>query len=391
VATFLRKLTFGFPPHVAELQHGGWRIRLTAVPEFKEIFKRVSETGGYAFTHLGSLERADGSLFSAQDADAVLGALRRFLSFARGVASSLPVRWGTAGDGSIVWEQWGAQPVDPWTGRDTWFDEHHGNLLSELFDAFAQIKADTDLGPPFSLALHWFQNSNIRAGGMEGAIILGLTALDLLGAMVVVDRAGVMSDSEYDKLVAKDKTRQAVPDTEGAERHPGEAHEPLCLRCDKQLVAGIRNAGGDSARLRAFKQEAAAGCSVRPEPRDVRGVATLALVPGARASVSTRTPWRISQSIDGRMARSGGERPLGVERAQKAASVHVRRRHPGCQRLNGKRTAQWRRLPESAINSISIEPPSRARRWIHRRKCMMLRARSRRLLRGASDDIRWFA
>src|SRR5436309_15656712 len=36
-----------------------------------------------------------------------------------------------------------------------------------------------------------YQNSNIRAGGMEGAIILGLTALDLLGAMVVVDRAVV--------------------------------------------------------------------------------------------------------------------------------------------------------------------------------------------------------
>ena len=46
-----------------------------------------------------------------------------------------------------------------------------------------------ELGPPFNLALHWYQNSNTRAGGMEGAIILGLTALDLLGAMVVVDRA----------------------------------------------------------------------------------------------------------------------------------------------------------------------------------------------------------
>ena len=196
---------FGFPPHVAELQHGGWLIRLTAVPEFKEIFKSVGETGGYVFTHLGCLERADGSLFSAQEADAVLDALRRFLSFARGATSSLPVRWGAAADGSIAWEQWGSQPVDPWKGRDTWFDEHHGNLLSELFDAFAQIKADVDLGPPFSLALHWYQNGNIRAGGMEGAIILGLTALDLLGAMVVVDRAGVMSDSKYDKLVAKDK------------------------------------------------------------------------------------------------------------------------------------------------------------------------------------------
>jgi hypothetical protein len=196
---------FGIPPHVAELLHASWRIRLSAVPEFKEVFRSVSETGGYAFTHLGRLERTDGSLFSAADADAVLDALRRFLSFARGAACSVPVRWGTAADGSVVWEQWGGQPVDQWKGRDTWFDEQHGNLLSELFDAFAQTKVDADLGEPFSLALHWYQNCNIRAGGMEGSVILGLTALDLLGAMVVVDKSALMSADKYDNLKAKQK------------------------------------------------------------------------------------------------------------------------------------------------------------------------------------------
>jgi hypothetical protein len=45
---------------------------------------------------------------------------------------------------------------------------------------------------------------------MEGAIILGLTALDLLGAMVVVDRAKAISDSKYDKLPAKDKLARVL-------------------------------------------------------------------------------------------------------------------------------------------------------------------------------------
>jgi hypothetical protein len=197
--------TFGVPPHIVELQHGGWRIRLTAVPEFKEIYKSVGEAGGDAFTHVGRLERADASIFGAQDAEDVLNALRRFLSFARGAACSLPVRWGIPDNGSVVWEQWGGQPVDPWKGRDTWFDEHHGNLLSEIFDAFAQTNIHPELSQPFVLALHWYQKSNTRAGGMEGAIILGLTALDLLGAMVVVDRAAVMSASKYDDLPAKKK------------------------------------------------------------------------------------------------------------------------------------------------------------------------------------------
>jgi len=53
--------------------------------------------------------------------------------------------------------------------------------------------------------LHWYQKCNTRAGGMEGAIILGLTALDLLGALVVVDRASAMSASKYDSLSAAAK------------------------------------------------------------------------------------------------------------------------------------------------------------------------------------------
>jgi hypothetical protein len=198
---------FGFPPHIADLRFGGWLIQLTAVQQSKEIFKSLGETGGYAFTHLGRLRRDDSSLFRAQDAEAILRALARFLSFARGAACSLPVRWGTGPDGSIAWEQWRSQPIDPWKGRDNWFDEHHGNLLSELFAAFAQTDADAELGPPFSLALHWYQKGNTRA---EGAIILGLTALDLLGAMVVVDQAGAMSASKYDNLPAKQKLIQLL-------------------------------------------------------------------------------------------------------------------------------------------------------------------------------------
>ena len=196
---------FGFPPHVSDLRYGGWRIQLTAVKEHKEIFKSLGATGGYAFTHLGRLEREDGALFDIQDTDHILNALRRFLSFARGAACGFPVLWGAAPDGNIVWERWGSAVVDAWKGRDNWFDEEHGNLLAELFPAFAQIVSDPDLEPPLGLALHWYRSTNTRAGGMEGSIILGLTALDLLAALVVVDRAAAMGASKFDDLPAKVK------------------------------------------------------------------------------------------------------------------------------------------------------------------------------------------
>jgi hypothetical protein len=196
---------FGFPPMVADLQGAGWRARLTAVERSTDVFKSLKETGGYAFTHLGLLERSDCASFQAKDADGLLNALGAFLSFARGAACSLPVRWGIGADGGIVWQRWGSPIVDSWKTPDNWFDEHHGNLLSELFPAFLDAFTDPHLAEPFKLALHWYQKSNMRAGGMEGAIILGLTALDLLGALVVVDRTSAMGESKFDKLTAGEK------------------------------------------------------------------------------------------------------------------------------------------------------------------------------------------
>ncbi len=111
-------------------------MRLTAVERSNEVFKSLKETGGYAFTHLGLLDRRDGASFEAAAADEFLNTLVVFLSFARGAACSVPVRWGVSANGDVTWQTWGSPIVDAWKTPDNWFDEHHGNLLSELFPAF---------------------------------------------------------------------------------------------------------------------------------------------------------------------------------------------------------------------------------------------------------------
>ncbi len=62
---------FGFPPKTVELRSAGWRACLTAVQDSKTIFESLKETGGYAFTHLGRLDRIGGESFSAGDAELV--------------------------------------------------------------------------------------------------------------------------------------------------------------------------------------------------------------------------------------------------------------------------------------------------------------------------------
>lgn len=199
--------SFGLPPSTAELLWNGWCIRLSAVEQSEETFKSLGETGGYAFTHMGRMDRVDGATFSADDAEGVLDALNRFLGFARGAAANLAIRWGVDAVGAAAWERWSSPVVDPWKGRDNWFDEHHGNLLAEIFPAFAAAHADPERWEALSLALHWYQKSNTRAGGMEGAIILGLTSLELLGALVVVDKTSTLTASQYERLYAVKKLR----------------------------------------------------------------------------------------------------------------------------------------------------------------------------------------
>ena len=183
------------------LKHDGWQIRLVALPDSGDRYKRLKAIGGYAFTHVGQLTRIDASAFPVEQAKDVLKSLRVFLSFARGAACSLPVQWGRGVDGEIVWRQFGSPIVDGWErAYRTWFSERHGSVLAELFDEFCRVHKDARFGQSLDLAVHWYQHCNTRSSGMEGSVVLGMAALELLGALIVVDRCGSITAQQYDKL-----------------------------------------------------------------------------------------------------------------------------------------------------------------------------------------------
>lgn len=194
---------------VGRIQIGVWLIHFAPTDPSGKMFESLKESGGYGFTHVGNLARIDGSSFTAAEADDLLEVLTRFLSYARGSACGMPVRWGIGSSGSICWQRWGSSVVNPWKTPDNWFEEHHGNLLSEVFPLFYSIATEAELAEPLNLARHWYQVSNMRAGGMEGAIILGLTALDLLAALVVT-RDGAQGHAKFDNLPSAKKLRRLL-------------------------------------------------------------------------------------------------------------------------------------------------------------------------------------
>ena len=184
----------------AVIRRGPWEVNLVSVPDSSANYTALRDSGGYAFTHVGQIKRTDGMLFATEEVASTLSCLARFLSFARGAACSLPIQWGGDADGRTVWRGFGSPIVDHWSGRSlTWFAPHQGDTLSELFDEFCTAWEHQDLGDPFRMALDWYRQCNAQSGGVRGALILGLTALDLLGWLIVVDHAGKMTAAQYDK------------------------------------------------------------------------------------------------------------------------------------------------------------------------------------------------
>ena len=195
------------------LNHDGWQIRIVALPESGDRCEQLKTTGGYAFTHVGQLTRVDDSVFSVEQAKDILESLRQFLSFARGAACALPIHWGRGKDGEIVWRRFQSPIVDPWPRSHlSCIGEgpHTGEILAELFDSFCGTYKDPRLREPLGVALHWYRHCNTQSSGLEGSLVLGMAALDLLGALIVVNRNGPMSAGQYDGLSGAVKLRKLL-------------------------------------------------------------------------------------------------------------------------------------------------------------------------------------
>ena len=200
-------LVFSSTCRATTFSHDGWLVNLVAVSDEDEVYKKLKANGGYAFTHVGQLTRMDGATFTAHQAERILDSVTAFLSFARGAACGLPIRWGRCATGEIVWRHFRSPIVDGWQTPISWFDRKHGELLHELFDPFCQLHNDEEQRDAFLLALNWYRHCNTQSSGIEGSIVLGMSALDLLSALIVAGPGRQVSAAKHDKWASKEKVR----------------------------------------------------------------------------------------------------------------------------------------------------------------------------------------
>ena len=196
-----------------ELGHDGWEVRLVVVPESLDRYQELEATGGYAFTHVGQLKRTDDSTFSVKRAKDILESLRVFLSFTRGAMCGMPIQWGRDAEGEIVWRWFGSPVVNRWKrSYSSWIGTNHGTVLTELFGSFCRRHKDRQFREPLAVAVHMYSHCNTRSSGMEGSIILGTAALELLGTLIVENHGDIRDTAKrLRKLLSALKTQPTIP------------------------------------------------------------------------------------------------------------------------------------------------------------------------------------
>lgn len=168
----------------AILKADGWIITIAATDRTDDLEKKLKAQGGYAITHVGQIVREDGATFTSQRLDELLTCLTYFLSLTLGCWAGVDLPVGFDCNGNRVFERWGIGRTaqGPWKSHCSWFDPHHGDLLSQVFPGFALVWKSDLWHTPLAHAIYWYIGAcKGRAGiGVDTGLILAQTALELL-------------------------------------------------------------------------------------------------------------------------------------------------------------------------------------------------------------------
>jgi hypothetical protein len=188
-----------------EITAAGWSLQLDGREELKDIVKAVSQSGGYAVTHVGQLERSDGGLFDSDDATHVLDALGDLLSFASGARGQPFLLIGYDARGRAIWRTWEAPAATPWADRLSWFAPDDPTGLNRAFAGLMTKWADPHRREVFRRVVYLLTEANRR--GIEPALIVAQAALEILAWQILVNEAKALSREGFDGLPAADMLR----------------------------------------------------------------------------------------------------------------------------------------------------------------------------------------
>lgn len=211
------------------LEGGGWSVVLDERAEFSSLKEHLRESGGFAFTHIGRLERSDGCAFSDEDASDLLSGLHWFLSFVRGIWVCPVLYSGRTSDGNVVWEDWDPGRVGRWAGPPSWCDPTNWKAAEEAFQGYMSLWEDPFENAVLRTSVGQYVSAN-NPSPVETAITVAQSGLELLGWVEFVET-----------------NRVSKADWENSRSHPAAKRISLLLdecSADKSIPSALKNLQG---------------------------------------------------------------------------------------------------------------------------------------------------
>lgn len=190
-------------------------IAVDTVQNAQDLIQELTVQSGFALTSVGVVQLTDGNLLDPAQTTDILSALHYFFSFLRGFWCGPILELGIM-NGNVAWRRWQHPKVTPWKYVEQWFPyAHYHHSLSEINNVFSGFMAkwtDDLWQTPIRVSIHWYIESNIGVGGIEGAIILAQTALELLSWVYLVEdlKTAKMSSGSFNSKHADCKIRSLL-------------------------------------------------------------------------------------------------------------------------------------------------------------------------------------
>ena len=185
-----------------------WRVRIQSQAGTDKEAKAAEQAGSPYLSHVGSIERVDGTLFSATDVEEFRLLLESFTTFLCG-ARRWPVCWvGLDKQDQTIWQSWEAPAQQPLP--HSWFVPMQPQQAEELFPLFSQYwQRSPESGQLLRSVIYWYAQASTKGGypAIDAALILAQAALERLAHFYVLEEKKAVSTEGFEKLRASDKLR----------------------------------------------------------------------------------------------------------------------------------------------------------------------------------------
>ena len=181
-----------------------WKVTLDQLETTTNNIKLLNTQGGFAITHIGKLEKLDGTTFSGNEGREFLQKFSDFLSFARGFYISLVLLTGYNAEEEKLWEYWEDSAGDSWRSVNSWNPKDQENQLTELFPGFLDWWENWEESE--RLALSWYLEANYNPLAEQNIVITQI-ALDLIAWVLLVEKNQSLSRTKFNQLKTVDTTR----------------------------------------------------------------------------------------------------------------------------------------------------------------------------------------